>query len=43
METLAVRRRLLRNLSLAYDDPIKIIHGSMQYLYHDQGRKYLDA
>lgn len=43
-DTLAARRRLLgRNLSIAYKDPLKIIRGSMQYLYDDEGRKYLDA
>jgi 4-aminobutyrate aminotransferase-like enzyme len=42
--TLERRHRLLaRNLSIAYDDPVKIVHGSMQYLYDDQGRQYLDA
>ena len=39
-----VRRRLLgRNLSIAYDNPINIVRGSMQYLYDDLGRPYLDA
>jgi 4-aminobutyrate aminotransferase-like enzyme/Ser/Thr protein kinase RdoA (MazF antagonist) len=43
-ETFAARRRLLgANLSLAYNDPIKIVRGSMQYLYDEQGRRYLDA
>lgn len=43
-ETLATRRRLLSaNLSLAYDDPLKIVRGSLQYLYDERGRKYLDA
>ena len=32
-----------RNLSIAYHDPIKIVRGSMQYLYDDEGRQYLDA
>ena len=42
--TLEARRRLLgRNLSIAYDNPLKIVRGSMQYLYDDQGRQYLDA
>jgi 4-aminobutyrate aminotransferase-like enzyme len=31
------------NLSIAYDEPLKIIRGSMQYLYDERGRKYLDA
>jgi 4-aminobutyrate aminotransferase-like enzyme len=43
-ETLAMRRRLLgRNLSVAYKDPLKIVRGSMQYLYDEQGNQYLDA
>ena len=38
------RRRLLgRNLSIAYDNPINIVRGSMQYLYDADGRQYLDA
>jgi 4-aminobutyrate aminotransferase-like enzyme len=38
------RKRLLgRNLSIAYDTPVKIVRGSMQYLYDDAGRQYLDA
>lgn len=38
------RRRLLgRNLSIAYDVPVKIVRGSMQYLYDEDGRQYLDA
>lgn len=43
-ETLNNRRKLLgRNLSLAYSSPLKIVRGSMQYLYDDEGRQYLDA
>lgn len=43
-ETLTARRRLLgANLSIAYEEPLKIVRGSMQYLYDDQGRRYLDA
>src|SRR6185503_3532627 len=43
-EILEARRRLLgRNLSIAYDEPVKIVRGSMQYLYDDDGRQYLDA
>ena len=43
-ETLQTRKRLLgRNLCLAYRDPIKIVRGSMQYLYDDDGQEYLDA
>lgn len=42
--TLEARRRLLgHNLSIAYDNPLKIVRGSMQYLYDEDGRQYLDA
>ena len=42
--TLAARERLLgRNLKIAYQDPLKIVRGSMQYLYDEAGRQYLDA
>ena len=38
------RSRLLgRNLSVAYERPLHIVRGSMQYLYDDEGRRYLDA
>lgn len=38
------RRRLLgRNLSVAYERPLHIVRGTMQYLYDDEGRQYLDA
>src|SRR5215207_11638502 len=41
---LEARHRVLsRNLSVAYDNPINIVRGSMQYLYDDEGRRYLDA
>lgn len=44
VDTLMARRRLLgRNLSISYNDPVKIVRGSMQYLYDDEGREYLDA
>ena len=43
-ETLAARLSLLgRNLSVAYRNPVKIVRGEMQYLYDDEGRRYLDA
>jgi 4-aminobutyrate aminotransferase-like enzyme len=43
-DTLALRQRILgRNLSVAYKNPVKIVRGSMQYLYDDEGRQYLDA
>ncbi len=38
------RRRLLgRNLSIAYEKPVEIVRGEMQYLYDEEGRRYLDA
>jgi 4-aminobutyrate aminotransferase-like enzyme/Ser/Thr protein kinase RdoA (MazF antagonist) len=43
-ETLAARRKLIgKNVSLAYKEPVKIVRGSMQYLYDEDARKYLDA
>jgi len=43
-ETLATRREYLGgNLSIAYRSPVKIVRGWMQYLFDEQGRKYLDA
>jgi 4-aminobutyrate aminotransferase-like enzyme/Ser/Thr protein kinase RdoA (MazF antagonist) len=43
-ETLEVRRqRLGRNLSISYRKPLKIVRGWKQYLFDDEGRKYLDA
>jgi 4-aminobutyrate aminotransferase-like enzyme len=43
-ETLTRRRQLLGgNLSIAYQNPVKVVRGSMQYLYDDEGREYLDA
>jgi 4-aminobutyrate aminotransferase-like enzyme len=45
MESLIEKRRRLlgRNLSVAYEKPLNIVRGSMQYLYDDEGRQYLDA
>src|SRR5690348_3309715 len=38
------RRRLLGgNLSIAYDAPVNIVRGSMQYLYDSDDRQYLDG
>jgi 4-aminobutyrate aminotransferase-like enzyme/Ser/Thr protein kinase RdoA (MazF antagonist) len=31
------------NLSIAYRDPVKIVRGAAQYLFDDQGRRYIDA
>ena len=43
-ETLAARKRLLGgNLTLSYRNPVKIVRGEMQYLFDDEGRRYLDA
>jgi 4-aminobutyrate aminotransferase-like enzyme len=43
-ETLGRRRAWIgRNLSVAYREPVKIVRGWMQYLYDDEGRRYLDA
>lgn len=43
-QTLAERRqRLGGNLSIAYHEPVKIVRGWMQYLYDEDGRRYLDA
>ena len=32
-----------RSLSISYQHPLKIVRGSMQYLYDEDGRAYLDA
>lgn len=41
---LEARKRLLgRNLSIAYEKPLNIVRGEMQYLFDDEGRRYLDA
>ena len=41
---LEARSRLLgRNLSVAYEKPLNIVRGEMQYLFDDEGRRYLDA
>ncbi len=43
-EILAVRRKSLGpSLSVSYRRPLKIVRGFMQYLYDDEGRRYLDA
>jgi 4-aminobutyrate aminotransferase-like enzyme len=43
-ETLAARgRHLAHNLSLSYRDPVRIVRGERQYLFDDEGRRYLDA
>src|ERR1043166_6755220 len=43
-ETLSARKRLLgNNLSISYRNPVKIVRGEMQYLFDDDGRRFLDA
>jgi 4-aminobutyrate aminotransferase-like enzyme/Ser/Thr protein kinase RdoA (MazF antagonist) len=43
-ETLAARRSFLgKSLSIAYERPLKIVRGWMQYLYDETGRAYLDV
>jgi 4-aminobutyrate aminotransferase-like enzyme len=43
-ETLAARHRFVGpSLSIAYADPLKMVRGYRQYLYDDEGRRYLDA
>ena len=42
-EILSIRRRHVGlNLSVSYSEPLKIVRGSGQYLYDDQGRRFLD-
>lgn len=43
-ETLAHRhRRISRNLSIGYRNPVKVVRGWRQYLFDETGRQYLDA
>jgi 4-aminobutyrate aminotransferase-like enzyme/Ser/Thr protein kinase RdoA (MazF antagonist) len=43
-QTLSTRRDLLgKNLSISYDQPLKIVRSWMQYLYDDTGRPFLDV
>ncbi len=43
-KTLTMRRqRLGHNLSISYWKPLKIVRGWKQYLFDEEGRKYLDA
>ncbi len=43
-ETLARRREHLGgNLSISYDEPLKIVRGWKQFLYDDAGRAFLDV
>ncbi|MEO7085427.1 MAG: aminotransferase class III-fold pyridoxal phosphate-dependent enzyme, partial [Gemmatimonadaceae bacterium] len=43
-ETLAARKAVIGgNLSVAYREPVKVVRGWKQYLYDDEGRRYIDA
>ena len=43
-EILALRKRNLgRNLSISYRKPLKVVRGRRQYLYTEDGQKYLDG
>ncbi len=43
-QILAVREKHIgKNLSISYKKPLKIVRGFMQYLYDEDGRRYLDA
>ena len=43
-ETLTARRHYIgRNLSLGYNDHVKMVRGWQQYLFDESGRRYLDA
>ena len=42
-EIVAIRRRHFGfNLSISYSEPLKIVRGEGQYLFDDNGRRYLD-
>jgi 4-aminobutyrate aminotransferase-like enzyme len=43
-EILSKRRQHMGgNVSISYHSPLKIVRGWMQYLYDDEGRRYIDA
>src|SRR5689334_124030 len=43
-DLIARRQQILgRNLSVAYEKPLHIVRGEMQYLFDEEGRRYLDA
>jgi 4-aminobutyrate aminotransferase-like enzyme len=42
-ETLARRRALVGPISVSYRRPLRIVRGWRQYLYDDEGHRYLDA
>lgn len=37
------KQHIGRNLSISYQQPLKIIKGALQYLYDDKGRTYIDC
>jgi 4-aminobutyrate aminotransferase-like enzyme/Ser/Thr protein kinase RdoA (MazF antagonist) len=37
------KQHLGKNMSIAYREPIKMVRGHMQYLYDENGRRYLDT
>ncbi|MBL6966097.1 MAG: aminotransferase class III-fold pyridoxal phosphate-dependent enzyme [Anaerolineales bacterium] len=42
--TLTLRKKIIgRNLSVGYQEPLKIERGWMQYLFDETGRRYVDA
>ena len=43
-QTLKLRKKYLgSSLSLAYDEPLKIVRGNGSYLYDENGQEYLDC
>jgi 4-aminobutyrate aminotransferase-like enzyme len=43
-DILAVRRRLIGgNVSVGYRRPVHVVRGSMQYLFDETGKRYIDA
>jgi len=43
-EILAARRRVIgHNVSVGYRRPVQIVRGSMQYLFDETGRRYIDG
>ncbi|MCZ2338944.1 MAG: aminotransferase class III-fold pyridoxal phosphate-dependent enzyme [Chitinophagales bacterium] len=37
------KKHIGRNLSISYQQPLKIVKGALQYLYDDKGRTYIDC
>lgn len=43
-QLLEERKNLIgKNLSISYQQPIKVVQGALQYLYDDQGNTYIDC